>query len=116
MVKAVRAPAGQKLFQFAPAKHLGVAVMGRKKKVRPNVGDPITKGMSERDIAATGTLTRRQIQDFKKLAEIPEEEFEAMINVPDSVPSTHRILVETGQRKVAQRRTSYCPHCGGKLP
>ena len=89
--------------------------MSRKKKIRPNVGDPITEGMSERDVAATGILTRRQVQDYKKLAQIPEEEFEELLHRPGSSPSAHQLLVETGKRKVAQRRASYCPHCGGKL-
>jgi len=90
--------------------------MGRKKKVRPHLGDPITEGMSERDIAATGTLTRRQVQDYKKLAQIPEEEFEELLNRPGSIPSANKLLVETGKRKVAQRQASYCPQCGRKLP
>lgn len=83
------------------------------KKIRPQPGDPLTDGMSERDIAATGILTRRQIQTFKKLAGIPEDEFEQMLE-SEKIPSTNAIL-RTFLGNPVQRRARYCPHCGGNI-
>jgi hypothetical protein len=85
-----------------------------RKKIRPNPGDPITEEMSERDIAATGIATRREIQRWKELARIPEDEFEQLLEA-ERVPSSYKIVETARGRDPARRRAGYCPHCGGKL-
>ncbi len=84
-----------------------------RKKIRPQPGDPLTDGMSERDMAATGILTRRQIQTWKKLADVPEDEFERFLE-SEKVPSANTI-VETFRGNPVQRRARCCPQCGGKI-
>lgn len=85
-----------------------------RKKIRPQPGDPLTDGMSERDIAATGIMTRREIQDAKAVASIPEDVFERLIE--SGKPPTKTALVAIGRgRNPARRRARCCPHCGGQL-
>ena len=83
------------------------------KKVRPQQGDPLTDDMSERDIAATGILSRRQIQTFKKLAAIPEDEFEQILD-SEKIPSAN-MIVESVRGNPARPRTKCCPHCGARI-
>ncbi len=85
-----------------------------RKQIRPQIGDPLTDGMSERDIAATGILTRREIQDYKAIARIPEDAFERLIE--SGKPPSKTALVAIGRnRNPARRRARCCPHCGGQL-
>ncbi|NDV88778.1 hypothetical protein GTW51_18955 [Aurantimonas aggregata] len=53
------------------------------KKQRPQRGDPIAKDASERDISAITGMSRRKIWQAKKIAEIPEHEFERMVESDD---------------------------------
>jgi len=85
-----------------------------RKKTRPQPGDPVTAGMSERDIAATGIMSRRQIQTCKAIANIPEDEFERLIE-SDKPPTTTALLAISRGRKPARRQAKCCPHCGAQL-
>lgn len=92
-----------------------------RKKIRPNAGDPLKPGMSQRDIAAAlgDLMSRRQIQQAIAVASIPEAEFTALIESDNPPTVTH--LAEIGRGKPrpkknpARYRAKYrnCPHCGG---
>jgi len=85
------------------------------KKRRPQRGDPIAKDASERDIAAITGMSRRKIWQAKKIAEIPEEEFERMVE-SDNPPTVTGLLDVAHQRAGSSRREQKtCPHCGGDL-
>lgn len=87
------------------------------KKQRPKRGDPIAPGDSERDLSIKLGMSRRQFWQAKKIAEIPEGEFERLVE-SDNPPTV------TGLLNMAHRRAgssqpanlpNVCPHCGGKL-
>ncbi len=86
-----------------------------RKKVRPVFGDPIAPSMSERDIAAAVGMSRRQIQDAKAIASIPEEEFERLIESDNPPTVTAFADLARGRAGLKKRRLSRCPHCGEKL-
>jgi hypothetical protein len=90
--------------------------MSRPRKQRPGKGDPIAPGMSQRDIAATGVLSRRQIQTALAVGSIPKEQFEALVE-SDNPPTVNQLArIGRGQQKVARRRArKTCPHCGSDL-
>jgi hypothetical protein len=72
--------------------------------------------MSERDIAATGVLSRRQIQTMKLVASIPKAEFEALVESDD--PPTVTQLCDLARRRAGsspKAKAKRCPHCGGLL-
>ena len=46
------------------------------KKTRPSQGDPVTPEMSLRDMAAALGTSTAELCEWRRLAEIPEEEFE----------------------------------------
>jgi len=85
-----------------------------RKKIRPQPGDPITRGMSSRDIAATGTLTRRQVQTYITLARIPENDFERLLEAQQA-PGAAGLIQEATGRNPARRRAKCCPHCGHRM-
>jgi hypothetical protein len=84
------------------------------KKIRPKPGDPLTDGMSERDIAATGILTRRELQRFKALASIPEDQFEELLE-SEKIISGAKIVAKFKGHNPVQHRAKCCPHCGTQL-
>lgn len=77
------------------------------KKTRPKHGDPLTPGMSERDIAIG--MNRTQLWQCKVLASMPKDEFEAAL-----ADKTRRLttssMVNLALRKA--RSVRRCPHCG----
>lgn len=85
-----------------------------RKKTRPQPGDPLTDGMSERDIAALGILSRRQIQSYKAVASIPENIFEQLIESGKPPSMTELVAIGRG-RNPARRRARCCPNCGFQL-
>lgn len=85
-----------------------------RKKVRPQRGDPLTEDMSERDIAATGLCTRRELQRWKALATIPKDQFEELLD-SENIPSGAKIVAAFRGHNPVQRRARCCPHCGGQL-
>lgn len=85
-----------------------------RKKTRPQPGDPLTDGMSERDIAATGIVSRRQIQTAKAIANIPQDVFERLIE-SEKPPTLTALAAIARGRNPARRRARCCPHCGAQL-
>lgn len=83
------------------------------KKQRPARGGVLPANPSERDLAAFTGMSRRQIWQAKKMAEIPEAEFERMVE-SDNPPSVSELLDVAHQRAGSARRKC-CPHCGGVL-
>src|SRR5262249_5184140 len=49
------------------------------RKTRPQLNDPITPGMSRRDMAAALGVSTAQISRWVRLAAVPEAEFEAAL-------------------------------------
>lgn len=86
------------------------------KKQRPKPGDRVQPGDSERDLAIKLGMSRRQIWQAKKIAGIPEDQFEELVE-GDNPPTVSALLDlahhRAGSDQVA--RVATCPHCGGKL-
>lgn len=91
-----------------------------RRKARPEHGEPIVPGMSERDIAAALGVSRRWIWQIKQVAEIPKPEFERLIergHETGTMPTLSQ-LVDVARRRATPRRRrmpKVCPHCGGGL-
>ena len=68
-----------------------------RRKQRPERGGCLPQNPSERDIAAFTGMSRRQIWQAKKIAEIPVEEFEALIE-SDNPPTVTELLNVAHQR------------------
>ncbi|MBM7329473.1 hypothetical protein JS562_41430 [Agrobacterium sp. S2] len=87
-----------------------------KKKIRPQQGGVLPANPSERDLAAFTGMSRRQIWQAKKIASIPEDEFEKLVE-SDNPPTVSELLNVAHYR--AKSKPAYlpnvCPHCGGKL-
>lgn len=70
-----------------------------------------------RQAAEEAGMSRGQMWRASKVADIPADEFEALVESDD--PPTVTRLVEIGRRQpVARpqgRRLRRCPHCGGDL-
>lgn len=58
------------------------------RKTRPAKGEPITKGMSMRDMAAALSMSTGEINRWMRLGAIPEEEFERRL--AEQLPHAHR--------------------------
>ncbi|MCQ1778248.1 hypothetical protein NOJ05_13655 [Neorhizobium galegae] len=85
------------------------------RKERPSKGGALPANPSERDLAAFTGMSRRQIWQAKKIAEIPEEEFDRMVE-SDEPPSVTELLNVAHRRAGSRRKTACsCPHCGGEL-
>lgn len=91
------------------------------KKPRPAKGTPVTEGMSLRDIAsALGTSTAFLCQAMR-LAEVPREDFEAIVENDDLLSngqrmSSQRIVnLSRGLDGSPRRASKRCPHCGKGL-
>lgn len=84
------------------------------RKERPTRGGVLPPDPSERDLAAFTGMSRRQIWQAKKIAEIPETEFEAMVE-SDNPPTVAELLNLAHQRAGSERKKPKCPHCGGDL-
>jgi hypothetical protein len=86
---------------------------GRPRKQRPKRGDPLTAGMSHRDIAAALGISRRHIATALELATIPKAEFDRLVDAakPASLSQLRKLArIRTGKSAVYERK---CPHCGG---
>jgi len=87
----------------------------RPKKERPRLGDPITPGMSLRDIAAAWGWSRKQVALALDYATIPEEEFEEVLqtarNSREMMANLKRLARTRAGKSVWYERR--CPHCGG---
>jgi len=93
----------------------GDGKLGRPRKQRPKLGDPLAPGMSLRDIEAATGVSRRRLAESLLVADIPADEFEAMIE-GDSVPSCAGLLNLARRRaRKASEYTRRCPHCGKPL-
>ena len=85
---------------------------GRPKKERPQRGDPVTPGMSARDIAVALGMSRRFIATCLDFAAIPPEEFEATVEGDDfSFTELRKLARSRANKSLWYERT--CPHCGG---
>lgn len=109
--------------------------MPRPRARRPAKGDPITAGMSHRDIAATGVLSRHQIRQCLSVSAIPAALFEALVEGEAGPPTVTHLAVlgraieagdlaaDTTERearaflagRAARNRERACPHCGGRV-
>ncbi len=67
------------------------------KKQRPSKGGVLPKNPSERDLAAFTGMSRRQIWQAKKIAEIPEEEFDRLVE-SENPPTVTQLLQVAHQR------------------
>lgn len=81
------------------------------RKERAKRGEPVMPGDSQRDVAAKLGISRRQIWQMKKIASIPAEEFEALVESDD--PPTVTGLLDLAHHRAKSVR--HCPHCGGAL-
>ena len=71
------------------------------RKVRPPQGAPLAPGMSLRDVAAAvPNLTVSQLERAVCVAEIPADEFEALVE--SDTPPTMTQLVALGRRRRAE--------------
>lgn len=61
------------------------------RRQRPKAGEPVRPGDSTRDIAAKIGMSRRQQWQAKKIAEIPEADFEAMVE-SETPPTVTELL------------------------
>ncbi len=86
-----------------------------KRKVRPSPGDPFVAGMSERDVAALGILSRREVQTALAVASIPKDEFERLMEAEAPPSITALVDLARGRATRMRKRLSLCPHCGQKL-
>jgi hypothetical protein len=91
---------------------------GRPKKQRPNLGDPVRAGMSNRDIAAALGVSRKQLAFWCDLATIPDEEFEEALriahrNYREMMAELRRLARARAGKSIWYER--HCPHCGGLL-
>lgn len=77
---------------------------------RPKRGDPVQPGDSERDIAIKIGMSRRRQWQAKKITEIPEQEFERLVEGP---PPTVTGLLDMAHHRATPKK--HCPHCGGDL-
>ena len=87
-----------------------------KRKIRPQQGGVLPTNPSERDLAAFTGMSRRQIWQAKKIASIPEEEFEKLVESDN--PPTVSELLNVAHRRAGSKPANLqncCPHCGGKL-
>jgi len=79
--------------------------MSRRSTVKRD--DPITPGMSERDIARALGVSRTFLWKCRQLAAIPEDEFEAAMKQP-GIKRTDS-LIDMARHRATLRR---CPNCG----
>jgi hypothetical protein len=87
---------------------------GRPRKQRPRRGDPITPGMSYRDIALALGTTRREIALWIDYAAIPDEEFNQFLASPDfSFSELKKLARLRANKSITYERK--CPHCGALL-
>ena len=87
---------------------------GRPPKQRPHLGDPVTAGMSNRDIALALGTTRREIALWLDYAKIPEREFNQLLASPDfSVSELKKLARLRANKSLTYERK--CPHCGALL-
>jgi hypothetical protein len=84
------------------------------RKARPNRGEPVRPGDSSRDIAAKLGMSRRQQWQARKIAEIPADEFDAMVE-SDNPPTVAELLDVAQHRAGSAKVQRRCPHCGGVL-
>ncbi|TAV04044.1 hypothetical protein [Rhizobium ruizarguesonis] len=84
------------------------------KKKRPAKGGQLPTNPSERDLASFTGMSRRQIWQAKKIAEIPEDEFDRMVE-SDNPPTVTELLNVAQRRAGSKRKLHVCPHCGGAL-
>lgn len=84
---------------------------GRPPKLRPELGTPLTRGMSRRDISAAIGMTRREIEECLALASIPKDEFNALLE-RDEVPSIRQLVLLARRRAgKSTERERRCPNC-----
>jgi hypothetical protein len=80
------------------------------------LGDPITPGVSRRDIAAATGVRRSFIALGLALASIPEKQFEALIEAdPPATVRQLELLARRQAGKSVKPREHRCPHCGGLI-
>jgi len=85
----------------------------RRGERHPQGGDQQAK--SRRPILSDLGISRDQSSQWQKLADIPEEQFEAAL--AEGRPSTAGILRKCGQaRQVNAATIPLCPHCGQPWP
>jgi hypothetical protein len=84
---------------------------GRPKKQRPVRYDPITSGMSDRDIGIALGVSRRKVALFRDVAEIGPEEFETLIESENFEFAQVRKLARTRAGKSTQYERA-CWNCG----
>lgn len=102
---------------------------GRPKKKRPTWDDVKARGLAgltARDIAATGVMSRQQIDQALAVASIPDDEFEALIEGDGPAPTVTALAargraIRSGKfpagrpARKSKARTVACPHCGGPV-
>ena len=71
---------------------------------------------SVRQAAEAAGISRHQMYQAMKLASVPRDEFEAMVESDDPpTPSEAIRRHENKPTKPTARRLKTCPHCGGDL-
>jgi hypothetical protein len=93
---------------------------GRPRKVRPELGKPITPDMSLRDIAAALGVSRSEIRRWLWMATLPMEELEGYLAecaAREKIPSSRELELMARRQagNSALERERRCPHCGGAL-
>lgn len=84
------------------------------KKQRPEKGGTLPPNPSQRDLAAFTGMSRRQIWQAKKIADIPEDEFERLVE-SDNPPTISELLDVAQRRAGSSRKRRTCPHCGEEI-
>lgn len=75
------------------------------KKQRPSQGGVLPENASQRDISAFTGLSTRKIWQAKKIADIPEEEFERLVESDD--PPTITQLLDMAHHRAGSKKTTW---------
>lgn len=88
------------------------------RKPRPARGTPVVEGMSQRDIAAALGVSTGWISRCLRLAAVPKETFEAIVESDAPFADGKRLSADRiinlshGWDTSTKPRTRACPHCG----
>jgi hypothetical protein len=88
---------------------------GRRGKTRPTFGTAVTSEMSLRDISAALGVSRKELQRWKTMAELPAADVEAYLTKcrETKTPARSRDLELLARRRAGKstERERHCPNC-----
>jgi transposase len=96
------------------------AARGRPRKARVKRGDPITPGMSRREVETALGLTRGTASRWITMSELPRGDFEAYMarcDAENRIPRSREVelLARRQAGKSVKPREHRYPHCGGLI-